>query len=46
MRRLTELWPKLMNKQRNDGNEEEQSLLVDDDQMKELEESMIKTYKN
>ena len=51
--KLTKIWPKLLGRRpRQRGEEghadgaEREPLLVDEDQMEELEQSMLKTFKN
>ena len=44
--KLTKIWPNLLGKRPRQRNEEEEPLLVDEDQMEELEQSMLKTFKN
>ena len=53
MNRLTKLWPGLLsgrrqgrNEEGHEDGEEREPLLVDEDQMEELEQSMLKTFKN
>ena len=46
MRRLTQLWPGLISRNRNDIDEDEQPLLIDENQINELEQSILETYKN
>ena len=44
--KLTKIWPNLLGKRPRRRDEEEEPLLVDEDQMEELEQSMLKTFKN
>ncbi len=44
--KLTKIWPNLLVKRPRRRDEEEEPLLVDEDQMEELEQSMLKTFKN
>ena len=44
--KLTKIWPNLLGKRPRGRDEEEEPLLVDEDQMEELEQSMLKTFKN
>jgi len=40
------MWPNLIRRPQNDRDEAEQAPLIDEDQMKELEESTLKVFKN
>ena len=51
--KLTKIWPKLLGRRPRQRDEEgnadgaeREPLLVDEDQMEELEQSMLKTFKN
>ncbi len=46
LNRLTKIWPGLRGKKQEGKDEEEEPLLVDEDQMDELEQSMLKAFKN
>ena len=44
--KLTTIWPNLLGRRQRGHDDEEEPLLVDEDQMEELEQSMLKTFKN
>ena len=46
LRRLTQLWPGLVSAPAEDQGEEGQQLVVDDDQMRELEQSTLEVFGN